>query len=144
MHHSLQVEISDAAQSVRIVQPECTVDGLAHKRKYSRDTQIIAEKHLDGIVAAGLNLNEIEYVVLCKEEHYSGCRGLLFQQLRARGVVYPQISRAPIKVPFDRHSAQWYTRGPIRVLLYKIYRGIELLWSGEIKPRQILKIVTGG
>jgi hypothetical protein len=83
----------------------------------------IVEKHLDGIEAAGLKLYQVEYVLLCKEEQYGRCRKSLQQQLHKRGIWAPTISRAPVKVPFDKFSELWYTRGPIRAMIHGMFAG---------------------
>jgi hypothetical protein len=136
-HHSFQIEITKAVRSIG-KEPDHQIVGIALKQKYSRDSPMIVKGHLDGLMAKGFNLSSVEYDVLCKEEHWSGCKWFLQKELVARGVLSPTIIRVPAVVRFDRESTQWWTRSSLLLLGYRVIRGFESILRGEIRLRDII------
>ncbi len=137
VHRSFQKEINYIVE-LNGFWSQCVVEGIAHERKYSRDSHLIVKGHLDGLVERGFNLSKVNFVLLCKEEHYRFCRMLLRRQLAERGIKHSWISRAEVQVPYDPYSVQWYTRGPIRVFVYKVYRAAKALMTGQVKLKELL------
>jgi len=86
VHHSFQIEIAKAVRRMDRV-PDHEIVGFALKRKLSRDSSMIVRGHLDGLEAKGRGLAELQYDVLCKEEHWLGCKWFLLKELSMRGVL---------------------------------------------------------
>lgn len=143
VHHSFQTEIAKAVRR-QGQEPDHQIVGLALQQKLSRDSSMIVRGHLDGLIVKGHGLTDIEYNVLCKEQHWSGCKWFLQKELLARGVPNAKLVRVPVAIRFDPQSTQWYTRNPASVLGYKIARGVESLLKGEIRLSDVVKHFLGG
>jgi hypothetical protein len=72
-----------------------------------------------------VNHSESDLLVLCHKTHWLGCKMVLKKfNLSAQ--------RTPADIPYDRHSQQWYTRGPIHAFLGKSIRIFSYIFRRQI------------
>ncbi len=68
---------------------------------------------------------DVGLYVLCHNTHWSGLQ-LVFKKLKMKA------KRVEVIIPYDPSSHQWYTRGPVRALIGKLFHVFSYFLRGEI------------
>ncbi|HZZ99501.1 MAG TPA: hypothetical protein VFK07_02200 [Candidatus Paceibacterota bacterium] len=120
----VQFEIGQALTAKNITVDHVTKPPVGWPHTYVNSYQV-AEDMLAYLKSKGVEASDADISVICHHAHWDGL-SLILRKLNLK------VKRVDFDIPYDPNSSQWWTRGPLRMLVGKGIHGVQYLFKGEL------------